>query len=368
MQPKPAFFCVNGDMITSGSTSFGTVPDSMERQTAISELKLFKNDTDLLNPNIRLILTLGNHDTHPQEVEPKMFWEVFSKQPAYQSFNQSGVHIIFLNGHSTGYIDVNQLVWLINDVDSIQKKQTVIVFIHQPAMANRVNERGIPKAISEAFKRHVGMVWLIAGHGHSNGQKVFQLKKSKLIEHRISFGSENLWGGTERPGFWIYCLENGQVAGRIFKQQNLGYRIEEAPDLRLAEKVPIPFDHLRGMCWKHMVGNGDSEFLIEAKAKDCLNYWAYVKMLIYRFPLKETGNHCSRFAMLCNYNKIKNLNQEGQYLVSSDLKNWQEINLEKAEFDVMIFRIPETLQQVENIYFKFIPLGETNVGGFALLK
>ena len=367
MNPLPDFYCVNGDMICNASPSFGVIPNSDQRQAAINEFTAFKKDANLLDPKVQLILTLGNHDTHPGEIDPEIFWEVFPGYPPYQSFNQSGVHIIVLNAHSTGYIDSKQMEWLTGDVNSISKNQTVIVLVHQPSMSHRVNERGIPKAVSKAFKNHRGLIWLIGGHEHSNAQEVFQLKNTKLIEHQITCGTANLWGGPERPGYWIYCLRKGEVAGRIFRQRFKGYRTEGSPDLTTAVNVPMPFDHLDNILWKVLVGEGDREFLVNSKANDCLNFWAYTRELTYRLPLKETGNQSKKIAMLCKYKKMHDINQNGQYFISTDLSEWQEIELENAEYEVLSFEIPKDFQQAENVYFKFIPSGESHVGGFALL-
>ena len=367
MKPLPDFYCVNGDMICNASPSFGVIPNAEQRQKAISELKAFKKDADILDPKVQLVLTLGNHDTSPKEIDPEIFWEVYPDQPAYQSFNKSGIHIIKLNAHSTGYIDDKQMEWLINDVKSIPKKQTVIVLIHQPSMSHRVNERGIPKAISEVFEKHRGLIWLIGGHEHQNAHEIFKLKKTKLIQHEITCGTANLWGGPERPGYWIYCLQNGEVAGRVFRQRFKGYRTEATPDLTHAENVPMPFDDLDNILWKVFVGEGDKEFLIDSKANDGLTFWAYPKKLVYRMPLKETNNQSAKIVMLCKYIKMHDINGEGQYFVSTDLKEWQEIELEKAEFETLSFEIPETFRQAENVYFKFSPVGESMVGGFALL-
>lgn len=368
MDPHPAFLCVNGDLIFNASPTFGILPTPELRLTAIDEYKAFKKDIDLLNPEVRLILALGNHDTHPQEIDPEIFWEVFPGYPPYQSFDLSGMHVIVLNGHSTGYIDPKQMKWLTNDVRSIPKDQSVIIFVHQPSMSRRVRERGIPESLTEAFKDHQGAIWLIGGHEHFNDQKVFQLSKTKLVEHLITCGTANMWGGPEKPGYWIYCLRNGEVAGRIFKHRTQGYRIEAKPDLTSTEIVPMPFDHLKNIVWKTMVGNDDRNYLIHANAGDCLNYWARIKELTYRFPLKEAGNCCTKIAMLCDYPKIKNLHQEGQYFLSSDLTDWQEIKLKDVQSDVLIFLIPKNFRHSENVYFKFIPSGESYVGGFALTR
>ncbi len=367
MNSLPGFYCVNGDMICSASPSFGVNPDGEQRQKAISELNIFKKDADALNSKIQLVLTLGNHDTSPEEVDPEIFWEVFPNQPAYQSFDKSGVHIIKLNGHSTGYLDAEQMEWLVNDVKSIPKKQTVIVLIHQPSMSHRVNERGIPEAISVAFEKHRGLIWLIGGHEHRNAQEIFQLKKTKLIEHQITTGTANLWGGPERPGYWIYCLQDGDVAGRVFRQRFKGYRTEPTPDLTNAKTVPLPFDNLDNILWKVFVGEGDKKYLIDANANNAISFWAYPKELTYRMPLKETNNRSTKIVMLCKYVKMDDINGEGQYYLSKDLKNWREIESKKAEAETLSFEIPEFFRRAENIYFKFTPAGESMVGGFALL-
>lgn len=80
--------------------------------------------------------------------------------------------------------------------------------------------------------------------------------------------------------------------------------------------------------------------------------------------MKDRG---TKIIMLCKHIKMTDIHQGGQYSVSSDLKEWQEIELDKAEFETMSFGIPESLRQGKNIYFKFTPQGESHVGGFALL-
>lgn len=67
-----------------------------------------------------------------------------------------------------------------------------------------MGERGIPAAISEAFKKHRSQIWLIAGHSHNNFQEIFQLKNTRLTEHGITCGADGIWGGPEKPGYWLY--------------------------------------------------------------------------------------------------------------------------------------------------------------------
>lgn len=367
MSPKPAFLCVDGDLIVHASTHFGVVPDENDRQKAINEFQQFKADADKLDKQVSLKLTLGNHDTHPKEIDPVLFWEVFPEFPAYHSMDLEGVHLIFLNGHSTGYIDTVQMQWLENDVNTISKNQEVIIFVHQPSMARRVRERGIPAAILKAFKNHNGKIWLIGGHEHKNSQDIFQLKNTKLVQHGITCGTIGIWGGVEKPGYWIYCLNDGEVVGRVFKQRTDGYRLEPSPELTKARAVSIPFDNCDNIIWKVMVGEGDRKYLIESNAEDCLNYWAYVKSVTYKFPLIETNNTATKIAVLAEHKK-GNVEMPSQYFVSVDMQNWQEIRLVEFKVDLLVLSIPHSFQKAESIYFKFIPSGEAAVAGVALAR
>ena len=366
MNPLPSFFCVNGDMIVNGSRNFGTIPDAKARELALQEFRGFKSDAALLNPEIPLKLTLGNHDTHPGEVDPEMFWEIFPGYPPYQSFEMEGCHLILLNGHSTGYIDAVQLKWLKKDVAKISGKKNVIVFVHQPSMSRTVRERGIPEAIGKVFEKHEGLVWLIGGHEHTNNHKIFKLRNTHLIEHHITCGAINIWGGPEKPGYWIYCLRNGEVAGRIFRQRVKGYRIEPFPDVSAAIEVPVPFANLKGIKWMSMIGSGHRRFLELAKASDCLNYFAHVKELVYRIPLHNIKDHITQLALLTDHQN-KNHNKPGQYFISSDKNNWLEIHPANAMPEVLLFQMDGVFSHGEDLYFKFTPSGRAAVAGIAAL-
>lgn len=99
-----------------------------------------------------------------------------------------------------------------------------------------------------------------------------------------------------------------------------------------------------------------------------INYpYKTVKALTYFLPLKETNNSARTIAMLTDH-RSQNAAKSSQYFVSSDLQEWQEIPLEEANEDLLLFIIPESFQGNEKIYFKFIHSGEASVGGFALLK
>jgi hypothetical protein len=195
------------------------------------------------------------------------------------------------------------------------------------------------------------------------------LQHTTLIEHHITCGTINIWGGPEKPGYWIYCLKDSKIVGRIFRQRFKGYRHQLMPDLTQAEQVPMPFDHLKNIRWKLMVGEGDRNFCVHAQAGDCLNYWSYVKELIYRIPLSEVNNTCSALAVLATV-RAEHLQNKGQYFFSPDLNSWHEVALQNDNnglYDVLLFTIPDEYRNKPDIFFKYTPAeDDVMVAGFAL--
>ncbi len=368
MSPPPVFFCINGDLIMTASRSFGRIPDDKEREIAGNELKDFKKDIALLNPAIPLKITLGNHDTHPGEVDPDLFWEVFPEHPPYQSFDAEGMHIICLNGHSTGYIDQRQLEWLHNDVRSQPETKGIIVLIHQPSMHHTIRERGIPDALSDAFDKHRGPIWLIGGHDHTNSEELFRLSNTVLVQHRITCGADNIWGDDERPGYWIYCLRDGEVAGRIFRQQQQGYRIQPAPERTDAVTLPVRIGMRDQAVWRCLVGENDHPYRVRIAAADCLNYWMYVKELVYKIPIGQSHNqeHVN-LVLYVAFKDRNNSEKKGQYFVSNDATLWRECHPYHSTPDSAYFKIGNIRKEPDALFVKFTPIGETAFAGLALL-
>lgn len=368
MSPPPAFFCVNGDLIITASRSFGRIPDEKEREIARNELKNFKRDIALLNPAIPLKMTLGNHDTHPGEVDPELFWDVFPGYPPYQSFDVGGMHVICLNGHSTGYIDTRQMEWLRNDVASQTETKGIIVLIHQPSMHHTIRERGIPDALSEAFDKHRGSLWLIGGHDHRNSEELFRLNNTVLVQHRITCGADNIWGDDERPGYWIYCLRDGQVVGRIFRKLLKGYRLQPPPEISQAVALPTRIGLQHKAVWACFVGSGDESYRVVTNAADCLNYWMYVKELVYRVPIVKLANREQvNLVLYLAFEDRNNTGKKGQYYVSSDGSVWQECFPYETTSDSVFLKIKTVGWETNKLFVKFTPASEAAFAGIALL-
>ena len=369
MMPRPAFFVITGDLICSASIAFGNRPDGKQKAKAVEEFCLFKKHLDSVSPAIPVRLVLGNHDTYPGEVEPELFHRVFPDRPAYQSFDVAGVHFVALNGHSTGYIDGQQRDWLTADIARVPTGRTIVTFVHQPALQSTVAERGISQAVGQAFAGRTGELWLVAGHIHANADAVFALPKTTIVQASIcnSTKGKKVWGSPEMPGYWVYCLCDGHIVARIFRKLGEGYRLQKQPNLAHAQPMPRPWDGIQGIRWKLMVGEGDREYLLSARAGDCLDWWSYVRELVYRLPLAKARGKVSRLALLAALDDTRSPKTE-KVFVSSAGKEWTELPLGNRVQGVYTMAIPENLRNQNDLRVKVCSGGNGIVAGFAMLE
>lgn len=366
MKPLPKFLLINGDIINSASVCFGNVPKSPKaKEKALNEFKELKTFLGQLNPKISYKLTLGNHDTYPYEKDAGLFHQIFPKHTLYSSFDLSGVHIVLLCGGQSGDIDKKQLEWLKKDIAKIPKDQTVILFAHQPAFSQIVRERGISQAIRSVFAQHRGNMWVVGGHCHRNSIQVFNLPETKIVQTTIISSNPKK---VKAPGYWVYCLENGKVQSRIYREINSGFRIAKKPNYAKTKEIPIPFAETENRLWTLMIGDGDRQYLVKGKGGDVVTWWAYIKELIYKLPLSKANNQATQIALLANLGKI-DTDKTNQIYLSADGENWQEQKLSQPSNQVYLFDIPEDMRQKQYLFVKIIGNNSTcYLGGFALCE
>jgi hypothetical protein len=362
MRPRPAFFLFNGDLIHDGSQHFGQRPDAAQQRVAVEQLKMFRQDLEQLDPWIARKLTLGNHDTYPGEDEPELFHRVFPEAPAYQVFDLAGVKMVALNGHHDGRIDPRQRDWLESTVKTFDPDASVIVFVHQPALGQVVRERLIGPAIEQAFDKHRGPVWLIGGHVHRNAEQAFALAQTTVVQASIVCAGAGIWGGPEKPGYWVFGLHHGRIAARVFHRLGHGYRVAPVPDRRNPSPIRRPFESTEGILWRTMVGEDDGPYRRDHDAADAGSWWAYVRQLTYRLPLRRVAAATGMAILAGGLDKA-----EIELAVTPD--DWRTVEAPPARDGVYTVTIPEAWHGSEWCDVR-VRAGdaELSVAGFALLK
>jgi len=359
MQPLPEFFGIAGDLICKASLHFGQVPDQKQKEEAIEEFKILRDHLNRLDPGISVKLALGNHDTYPGEDKPVLFHKVFPEYPEYHSFTIKGVHFVFLNGGSSGYIDREQRDWFRNDMTQNYKPgATLVIICHQPSLGSVTSERGIPETIRAVLSDCDGELWMVAGHSHRNHDECFRLPRSVITQATITTGNPFSWG-TEHPGYWVYGFTKGKLVTRIFRKLDEGFAVAPPPPVEKARTITLPFEGHDEVLWKVMVGEGDRPYLIDAKAAWCLNYWHYNKYLIYRFPLSLADGKASHFALL----ESPSGSEPRRYFVSPDATSWEEVTSVYRDGSYTSFPIS---QNCRDAGFIAVRVERCVVSGFAL--
>jgi len=229
-----------------------------------------------------------------------------------------------------------------------------------------VNERGIGTAVAKAFADHRGLLWLLGGHVHSNRDSVFQLPNTTIVQTSMATCSPHYWGGSQKPGYWIYCLDNGVVKGRIYRRHPHGYRVMPLPDRSRTHPIPVPFAGLSPVLHTVLVGEGDREYLTKAKAADVITWWGYIKDLSYAFPNTLFEAPPARLAVLASLaHNHKDPKRRGHLFLSADGADWREVPLSSPSNGSYIVLIPADVQTAEAIHVRIT--GSGNLGGFAFL-
>jgi len=254
----------------------------------------------------------------------------------------------------------------------LPKPQIVIAFVHQPSLGSVVNERGIPQAVRLAAARHEGEMWLVCGHSHANRTTAYQLPKTTIVQASITTCNGKIWGGSEKPGYWIYCIGGGRLRGRIYRRLGKGYRIDSPPNRSKARPIPEPFAGINQILWQVMVGHGDREYLVSQKAADVVTWWGYTKELVYGFPLAQISPAPPHLAILANlYQGSPTPAKRAAVFISPDLTGWQEMPLAEPRGGATLFALPPTVLQADKLYVKISGPGYGGgvaVAGFALCR
>ena len=364
MATPPAFFAIVGDLIVNGSVCFGQVPGEAQKEIARDEFRALQKDLKSLRPEVTAHLVLGNHDTYPYERGAELFRSVFSERAPYGSFDVAGLHVVVLNGGHSGVIGPEQARWLARDVAGTEPEREVVLLVHQPALGNVVNERGIAPAVRKAFSGHRGRVHLVAGHAHRNASVVFRLPHTTVTQHTITTCNGEIWG-SERPGYWVYCVREGGVVARIFRRFGKGYRLDRDPDLSRARDFREPFQDREDLPWRLLIGEDDDrKYLVTGQGGDCETYWFYVRTLVYRLPLTECGFEAANFAILASLRAGDKL---ARVDVSPDGEAWEGLTIPEARESVYTFPIPESCRAARSLQVRISRDAMSPVvAGFAL--
>jgi hypothetical protein len=378
MRFSPAFYIIPGDVVNHMSLSMAQIPSENDIRIAKKEFQYAEDDLSRLPAGVNCMVTLGNHDTYPNEFKNpgnRVFYSYFDTVP--KLFSYGGVHFLFIDNGSHANYDISNQVNILKNyyLEHIKPTETVIVIQHFPYVGQNYL-MGLPNLLNNLFSEHTGDLWSIVGHDHVDRDRLYSLSKTRVIENTVS------------KGYTIYCVKNGKVIGRILHPRKEGvYTILKKPTVSDG-KVLHAFEDIDGIVWQAVIGvdigTSDCPYLISSVANDGITNWVYTKHLEYRFPYpdslpKEFGLMTQRF--FYSDDGKKEYSDNGKIYGSVDGSNWIQMPYKRNVHDVAIYEIPILLRK--NITELFIKIEgpsfrsphpaagkvmDNTIGGFAFIK
>ena len=201
-----------------------TVPDVQGTVAGLGDLPVFGvADGDIMYDHLELypeyeravaamgvpfFQVVGNHDLDLSATTNEAATATFRKHfgPTHYSFNRGRIHYVVLNnvffydGGYLGYLEGDQLGWLVSDLSRVEPGSTVVVFEHiplrsslfqrhgraAPELGNTVSNRDALLEILEPFRSHI-----VSGHTHECEHRSY----GKVTEHTLGAACGAWWTG-----------------------------------------------------------------------------------------------------------------------------------------------------------------------------
>ncbi len=279
---RPAFLAVLGDCGCSMSPSFGAAPNFA---AADQEYANLKNDIKEYCTSIPVHLLAGNHDTPPGDSISEHFCAAFGTDPWY-AFDCGGIRFLALDGGQDAFPCEKQKEWMEAQISQIPTDAPLVLMLHQPLSWS--NERGFAECLPTLLANRTADVFLLAGHEHCDNERVFALPNARLVEiTHISCA-----GGWAKTGtsYWLYCVSNGQIVGRIQRRSDGTYAAQRPFN---PEKKPLriqqPFDQTSGrLVVRALLGEDETVEILAGKGGNCGTFWFYVTELCAKLTFSDS--------------------------------------------------------------------------------
>lgn len=189
----------------------------------------------------------GNHDINFESPNHRYATQTFSKYfgPTYYSFNYGDIHVVALNNVQykgagqgrydntvyRGYVSEEQIAWLKNDLQHVQRDKLIVIITHIPLITHALDGKNERYALGDNINtvnldqlidvlRPFDKVYAIAGHDTSNSWKV-EVNHSHgwygtpWISHTLAEVRGNGWnnGPRDENGVRAATMQDGNPNG-----------------------------------------------------------------------------------------------------------------------------------------------------------
>jgi len=367
LRPKPAFLGVLGD-IANLNEFFGHRPGpAYAAQQAAEGYGLFNRlVTARLDPEIRRVYVIGNHDTYPGEDDRALWRKHFPDQPPYCAYDLCGMHVLKWDGGGDAVFSSAQEAWIRVACAKVPKDKPLTILVHQPAVGLCGRERDIGRLAKECLKGRTGPTWLLAGHEHSNRLTRWDLEGGGTLAVATH--------AKDHKGWWLYGVRHGTIVARLFcaSETSAWSHAKMPSEIESCGPIPIAWEGRTDVVWKAFVGSQEERrFRVKtANTGDNGGWFYYVGTLTYRFPKAQLAPKATKFAILGEMPGKRGSWTPSPCYASADAKTWTRLERSKPKCDVYEYALPPELVGVPELYVEYDGYGmdcDDCVAGFAFL-
>lgn len=366
LSPKPAFVAALGDFgYVSGCFGDRPTPARAAQNAAAQFGAVRRILSEGLRPDVARVYVVGNHDTYLGEEDRALWRAYFPDQPPYCAFDACGIRFVKWDGGVDGIFDARQESWIRATVASVPAAQPLAILVHQPSVGQRGMERDVGRVAKEVLAGRPGVTWLLGGHGHANGQALWDLPGGG----RLAVAMHTM----DAKGWWAYGVRDGRIVARVFKGTDAAF----APGADVAAwrrrgEIPTAFAGRADVAWRAFVGSPDERAcrVRLEKTADNGGWLFYVGTVRHRFPKARLAPRATRFAMLGSLCGKRGTREPARCFLSADGETWTEVARRAVREEVNEFPIPSALVGAETLHVRYEAFGfgcDECVAGYAFL-
>ena len=367
-KPRPTFVGVLGDLANLNEF-FGHRPGlGYSEEKAAEGYGTFKRILDGgLDPSVRRVLVIGNHDTYPGERDRALWRKHFPDQPPYCACDLCGIRVLKWDGGGDAVFDDAQKEWIRAECAKVPKDKPLVILVHQPAVGLCGRERDIGIMAKEALAGRTGQTWIMAGHEHSNRLERWTLPGGGMLA--VATHAKDV------KGWWAYGVRNGEIVARVFwNEQKQAFEPGEMPsDLTSRGEIPTAYHDRTDVVWSAFVGSEEERACRRrvSNTGDNVGWFYYVGTLLHCFPKARIAPTATRLAILGEMPGKRMEWTPSPCFVSVDGRNWRRLARTKEKNEVFSFALPPDLVGAKDLYVEYDGYGmdcDDCIAGFAFLQ
>lgn len=366
LRPPPAKIIVGGDIGEALAPMPGWQPSDRLWHLGTNEFALWTQVVRQLT-NVGpgdIVWIPGNHDQLDTEEDAETFRLWFPDMPPQRVLDVAGTRFYLLNCGNYGGRNAAQREWLRQQWMNTPAGMERVVVVHVAPFLQRVTYRGIGLDMREVIADYQGRVWVLSGHEHSHTAKSYRVGRADVCQVIVGTANPQATNGRSYDtGCLLVCLNRG-IAGLLYWHLYDGrFHIVQPPFDAMPATVTGALEDVPGLVWRRLKARGQPPEVASVDATDSVEWYAYTRLLEWRFPWDGRLWPVEEFCLLA-----LGVTPGATVEIKNEAGDWQALPWPQATNGTYRFRIPEPLRARSVFELRYRSPGFNDfIGGWGLV-